>query len=426
MMENFIEYLYSKFLLSDGVSIDTRTIQKGDLFFALKGPNFNANPLAKEALQKGAAYAVVDELEYATDERIIVAEDAQEALQKLAVFHRSRFKRPVFGITGSNGKTTSKELFTRVLSKKYHTLATKGNLNNHLGVPLTLLSIHPQVEIAVVEMGANAVGEIKVLSEFAQPTHGLITNIGEAHTEGFGGIEGVLRGKSELFDYLRKTNGVAFINALDNRLAHMSKRFDHPVVYPDERLILRSADPFIQFSLDDATYSTQLVGAYNFQNIAAAVAVGQFFEVPDEDICEAICTYTPDNSRSQIIRKDNITIINDCYNANPTSMQAALENLRNIKGKKIAILGEMKELDDPEAKHKAVGELLNELNLDEVILIGEHMSAARKQIKDVHFIEHISSIDEILPRLSLDESTILIKGSRSVGLEKVAQKIIDL
>ncbi|MEQ8471561.1 MAG: UDP-N-acetylmuramoyl-tripeptide--D-alanyl-D-alanine ligase [Marinoscillum sp.] len=422
-MKSFIEYLYSKFLLSDGVSIDTRTVKPDDLFFALKGPNFNANKYAEKALELGAAYAVVDEEQYVTDDRIVLAEDAQKALQELAMFHRSRFKRPVLGITGSNGKTTTKELINRVLSEKYVTHATIGNYNNHLGVPLTLLHIHPQVEVAIIEMGANHVGEIAELCTFANPTHGLITNIGEAHTELFGGIEGVLRGKSELFDHLRKTDGTAFVNVDDFRLANMTRRFSDPISFPSSDLKLIEANPYLKIKLGSAEVQTNLIGKYNYGNIAAAVAVGRAFDVPEKQILKAISEYIPSNQRSQIIRKDSITIINDCYNANPTSMKAAIDNLATMPGKKTVILGEMKELRDAVDRHLDVGRWLKEAKFDQVILIGRHMMAAEMLAPGAYWFENVEVARPFIEKRSFDQHTVLIKGSRSGNLDKISEMI---
>ncbi|HCX21081.1 MAG: UDP-N-acetylmuramoyl-tripeptide--D-alanyl-D-alanine ligase [Flammeovirgaceae bacterium] len=422
-MTSFIEFLYSRFLLSDGVSIDTRTITKGNLYFALKGPNFNANKYATKALELGAAYAVVDEEEYVTDERIILADDAQKSLQELAAFHRSRFKRPVLGLTGSNGKTTTKELINRVLATKYITHATKGNLNNHLGVPLTLLHIHPQVEVAIIEMGANHVGEIAELCGYANPTHGLITNIGEAHTELFGGIEGVLRGKSELFDHLRQKNGKAFINVDDFRLENMAKRFTDPVLFPAEDLKLIDANPYLIIKLGDQEVQTNLVGRYNYGNIAAAVAVGREFGVADDQVLEAIASYIPENQRSQIIKKNSVTIINDCYNANPTSMKAALDNLESMTGKKAVILGEMKELQDAVDRHLDVGRWIKKAGFDQVILVGRHMIAAEQLLENVYWFETVEAARPFLEKRNFKDYTVLIKGSRSGKLDRVAEMI---
>lgn len=418
-MTNFIEFLYSRFLLSDGVSIDTRTIEKGNLFFAISGPNFNANTFAKEALDKGAAYAVVDDGAYKTEDRIILAEDCLKALQDLALFHRKRFKKPVLGITGSNGKTTTKELIAKVLAEKFIIHATKGNYNNHIGVPLTLLHIHPQVEVAIIEMGASHVGEIAQLSQFSLPTHGLITNVGHAHTEGFGGFEGVIRGKSELFDFLRKNDGTAFINMNDNVLSNMSKRFSAPVQYPTNDLHLVSSNPNLVLELSKKTFETQLTGKYNLDNIAAAISVGRKFGVSDGQIIKAISSYKPENSRSQIIQKSSTTIIMDAYNANPDSMKVALESLAEQSGRKVAVLGDMNELQNPNDEHQIIIDLASRLGI-EVKTIGDKIG----EVADP--VSHFSSKDALVKHLeeqNFSNCTVLLKASRSIKLETVLNSI---
>ncbi|MEQ8629058.1 UDP-N-acetylmuramoyl-tripeptide--D-alanyl-D-alanine ligase [Ekhidna sp.] len=419
-MGDFIEFLYSRFLLSDGVSIDTRTIEKDNLFFAISGPNFNANKFAEEALEKGASYAVVDDEQYVTDDRIILAEDGLMALQDLAKFHRTRFKRPVLGITGSNGKTTTKELITRVLSEKYIVHATKGNYNNHIGVPLTLLHIHPQVEIAIIEMGANHIGEIASYCDIAKPTHGLITNIGRAHTETFGGIEGVIRGKSELFDFIRKNAGTAFINKNDSVLSNMAKRFEEPVEFPQKDFKLISSSPSIKVQLGAKERKTNVVGRYNFNNMAAAVAVGRFFEVTDEDILNAIAAYEPDNARSQIIKKGTTTIILDAYNANPDSMKVALENLAEQGKKAVAILGDMNELEDSNSQHMEVLTFAKKVGINQVMTVGQKFG----WVADPQFhFKTKEDLEQHLKSLDFKNSTVLLKASRSVKLETILKSI---
>ena len=418
-MGDFIEFLYSRFLLSDGVSIDTRTIEPNNLFFAISGPNFNANEFAEEALKKGAAYAVVDDESFVTDDRIILAVDALKAMQDLAAFHRARFKRPVLAITGSNGKTSTKELISCVLSEKYTVHATKGNYNNHIGVPLTLLHIHPQVEVAIIEMGANHVGEIAGYCEVARPSHGMITNIGRAHTETFGGIEGVIRGKSELFDFLRKSGGTPFINMDDSVLSNMSKRFDSPVLYPGKDLRLTSSQPYLTIALGGVEQTTNIIGRYNYSNIAAAVAVGRYFEVPDADILKAISSYESDNSRSQIIKKGSTTIIMDAYNANPDSMKVAVENLAEQKGDKVAILGDMNEVEDSNIQHAELLELCRKLGLN-VLTVGEKFSKVADP--EFHF-ESKELLEAALKKMDLSGSTVLLKASRSIKLETILKSI---
>lgn len=420
VMGDFIEFLYSRFLLSDGVSIDTRTIEPNNLFFAISGPNFNANEFASEALEKGAAYAVVDDERFVTDDRVILAKDALKALQDLATFHRSRFKRPVLAITGSNGKTTTKELIHRVLAQKYTVHSTKGNYNNHIGVPLTILHIHPQVEIAIIEMGANHVGEIAGYCEVAKPSHGMITNIGRAHTETFGGIEGVIRGKSELFDFLRKTDGTPFINMDDSVLANMSKRFYLPILFPSEDMKLIGSVPYVSISLNDVDQDTHIVGRYNYSNMAAAVAIGRYFDVPDDQILKALGSYESDNSRSQVIKKGTITVIMDAYNANPDSMKAALENLAEQRGDKLAILGDMNEVEDSEIQHSELLEYARELGLSRVMTVGEKIGVVANPN---HHYTSKEELEEDLQKMDLSHSTVLLKASRSIKLESILKSI---
>jgi UDP-N-acetylmuramoyl-tripeptide--D-alanyl-D-alanine ligase len=414
-----IEFLYSKFLLSDGVSIDTRTIEKGNLFFALSGQNFNANQFADQALDNGASFVVVDDEKYATSDRAILVDDVLLSLQNLAKHHRSMFKGPVLAITGSNGKTTTKELIFGVLSERHVVHATRGNYNNHIGVPLTLLQIHSKVDIAIIEMGANHVGEIAFLCEIATPTHGLITNIGHAHTEGFGGFEGVIRGKSELFDFLRKSEGQVLINTNDPVLAKMSKKFKEPIYYPENDVELIQTTPILELKLSNQSVSTQLVGSYNFENIAAAIAVGRLFEVTDNQIASSIRSYIPNNARSQIIKKGSTKIILDAYNANPDSMKASLDSLAEMKGNKLAILGDMNELQDSEKEHRDIVEYAKKLNLA-VITVGEKMGVITDS--DFHFNEKQDLIS-YLDSNKFPDSIVLLKASRSIKLETVVENI---
>lgn len=420
-MGDFIEFLYSRFLLSDGVSIDTRTLEKGNLFFAINGPNFNANEFAEEALNKGASYAVVDDASYVTDDRIILAEDGLKALQELAKFHRSRVKRPVFAITGSNGKTTTKELIHQVLSKKYIVHSTKGNFNNHIGVPLTLLHIHPQVEIAIIEMGANHVGEIASYCEIAQPTHGLITNIGRAHTETFGGIEGVIRGKSELFDYLRKSNGMPFINMEDRVLSNMVKRFQKAVRFPMESFTLQQSSPTLTVQLGDRIQETRTIGVYNFSNMAAAVAVGNYFDVEPDKVLEAVGEYESDNARSQVIQKGDVTIILDAYNANPDSMKVALENLVAQGENTVAVLGDMNEVEDEVMHHREILDYARTLGVKNVLTVGSKME---KVSSENHFPDK-EKLTEALNSMDLSGATVLLKASRSIKLESILKHLAE-
>jgi UDP-N-acetylmuramoyl-tripeptide--D-alanyl-D-alanine ligase len=422
-MTSFIETLYTRFLKSAGVSTDTRTLKPGMIFFGISGPNFSGSAYATKALEAGASYAVVDNPEYATDARILLADDSLKALQELAIYHRMRFAGRVFGITGSNGKTTTKELIRDVLRKKYKVHATKGNLNNHIGVPLTILQWPKELDIAVVEMGANHVGEIGALSEIARPTHGLITNIGYAHTEGFGGIEGVLRGKTELFDFLKKTGGVPFINQQDERLLPITRRFDEAVPFPPEDLRVEVRVGLLHLAFGTVTAQTQLTGLYNLGNLAAAIAVGRYFRVPDEKIAEALAAYTPENLRSQVVKKGTTTIILDAYNANPSSMQAALENLASFAGKKAAILGDMNELDDPDAEHLKLGHTLAGMNLETVVLVGNKIRVASQMLPSAVCFDTTEELREWLATQSFADTTLLLKASRTIGLERAVEAI---
>ena len=393
------------------------------MFFALRGPYFDANQYAKEAIAKGAKYVVVDDPEFADQSDILLTEDTLITLQQLAHHHRKVMKGTIVGLTGSNGKTTTKELLIRVLEKKYQTAGTKGNLNNHIGVPLTLLSIDPNTEMVVIEMGANKVGDIAELCAIADPNYGLITNIGEAHTEGFGGIEGVIRGKSELFDHLRKNQRTPFINLEDPILKNMAKRFQDPRTYPENDVQFLSATPFIEFQLKESTVKTQLLGAYNFQNIAAAISVGRHFEVDDQDIIDAISGYAPSNQRSQVINKGSLKIIMDAYNANPTSMKAALDSFTQLEGEKHVILADMKELENSKIKHSQFGSALNDLKLDTILLLGSEMKEAASHAHGSLWFEDLEHLKDYLSSNPFSNGNLLIKGSRSMALEKVLEVI---
>lgn len=428
-MDFEVEFLYSKFLQSNGVSIDTRTLKEGNLFFALSGPNFNGNEYALKALEAGASFAIVDDPAYANADRTVLVDDSLIALQQLATFHRSRYKRPLIGLTGSNGKTTTKELINAVLSQKYITHATSGNLNNHIGVPLTLLHIHPQVEIAIIEMGANAVGEIAQLCSYSRPTHGLITNIGKAHIEGFGGVEGIIRGKSELYDFLLKNNGEVFINTDDPALANMAKRFKQPYLLPGKDSYapceLVSADPYIIYRNETGEeVQTQLIGAYNIHNIAYALAIGKRFDILPELANQAIRDYVPSNNRSQLIRRGTKTIIMDAYNANPTSMASAITSLAQYSGKKGVILGDMLELgDQSQYEHQQIGELLNQNKIDECLLVGPLMKDAHERLSQSKHFANKDELSDYLKKNKIEAQTVLLKASRGMSLESIVELI---
>lgn len=425
-----IDELYQKYLNSTGVSTDTRTLQPGNIFFALKGPQFNANEFALKALELGASYAVIDDSIMAKDQRLLLVSDCLQALQDLASWHREHLKIPIIGLTGSNGKTTTKELINSVLSTKYNTHSTRGNLNNHIGVPLTILEIKNFTEIGIIEMGANKIGDIRELCAIAKPTHGMITNIGHAHIEGFGSYEGVLRGKSELYDWLLKHNGTVFINSMDPVLFNMAKRFKNPVFYAGKNDFypssLENTRPYI--SIKDETESlihTQLIGRYNYLNVAAALCIGKYFKVPSQAAKNAIECYEPRNNRSQVMKKGTNTIIMDAYNANPSSMVAALNYLDELKSEnKMVILGDMFELGIyTEDGHRKIGRLTKEMNLKFVILCGERMRFAHLENENSLYFKNRKELEKFIENHIFENSTILIKGSRAMALENIVDKL---
>jgi UDP-N-acetylmuramoyl-tripeptide--D-alanyl-D-alanine ligase len=424
-MTDPIQNLYTIYLKSTGICTDTRKIEKGNLFFALQGPNFNANKFAEQALESGAIAAVIDDIGYAQDDRYVVVQDALEALQQLAKHHREQLSIPVIGITGSNGKTTTKELMLAALSAQYKTFATRGNLNNHIGVPLSLLEVTSSHEMAIIEMGANHVGEIASYCEIAQPTHGIITNIGKAHIGEFGGFENIIRGKSELFDYLRKNGGIPFINTSDRVLQNMKKRFANAVTYPNEgdnlAADLVASIPYLSVKVGAETVATRLTGAYNFTNVVAALCVAQFFEVPMEQALKKVEAYVPSNMRSQIIKTDDYTIILDAYNANPSSMEAALRNLSTQSGKTACILGDMFELGDETAdEHTNLVSLCQELQIDQRYYCGQYISQAGANDDSAHVFDSKDALKSFLQEAPIAKnSTILIKGSRKNALEEL-------
>ena len=430
MIQN-IETLYQHYQAATGVSTDTRSIQPGNLFFALKGPNFNANKLAAQALEKGATIAVIDDPEFNTDKRCFLVEDALEALQDLARYHRKQLNIPVVGITGSNGKTSTKELCRDVLATKYQVFATKGNLNNHIGVPLSILAIGPEVELAIIEMGANAVGEIGFLCTISMPDHGLITNIGKAHLEGFGGIEGVIRGKSELYNHLIQSDGTIFVNSRQPILRNMAeRRMKNPYYYPDEgdyfHAKLLAAKPTVVFQGENGEeVTTQIHGEYNFDNICTALCVGKFFEVDTAAAHKAVADYVSENNRSQKIERGDKTIILDAYNANPSSMNAAVTNLAEVaEGHKAVILGDMFELgEDAEKEHQALGELACQLGIELCLFCGELMEAAARACPGSVYCKSKEELSLYLDEHVIPAGHVLIKGSRGMGLETILDKI---
>ncbi len=421
-----IPQLYDYFLTCQGVSTDTRQITQDCLFVALKGDKFDGNAYAKDALEKGAKYAIVDNPAVAVDNRYLLVKDSLEALQQLAHHHRSLLSIPIVGLTGSNGKTTTKELIATVLAKKYKTYATKGNFNNHIGVPLTLLAIDSSYEIAVVEMGANHQQEIALLSSIAAPTHGLITNIGKAHLEGFGGIEGVRKGKGELYDWLAKSGGTVFVNGSNTTLTEMAheRTFKTCIKYligEDAPQMLEDAPLVVFKDAEGTTIQTHLTGKYNFENIAAALAIGSYFGVSSQDANQAVADYNPTNNRSQIVQKGSNTIIMDAYNANPSSMAAAIENFGKLKAKrKVVILGDMLELgEESPQEHLALGKLIAQQKFDLVILAGKLMQDALPALPKAYYFPDKFSLHNWIVDHPQQDTHVLIKGSRGMGLETV-------
>lgn len=417
--------LHELFLQFPNISTDTRKITKNCLFFALKGPNFNGNKFTKDALKLGAAYCIIDEKEFKISDKTILVENVLETLQKLALYHRNYSKAKVISLTGSNGKTTTKELINTVLSKKYKTIATNGNLNNHIGVPLTLLSIKEDTEIAIVEMGANHQGEIAFLSGLAQPDFGYITNFGKAHLEGFGGVEGVIKGKSELYNFLVKNDKYVFLNADDKiqkeKLATYIKKFGFSKNNPEYYQIkLLNASPFVNLEFESKEINTKLIGAYNFPNCCAAILMGKYFNVPLDRIKQAIEAYNPDNNRSQLIEKNGHKIILDAYNANPTSMMAALKNLGLIESsEKTLFLGDMFELGETaNEEHQTIADYAKQLDFKNVCLVGENFFKVNTSFQKFKTFENLKSylVDTNLPK-----STVLIKGSRGMALERILE-----
>lgn len=419
--------LYDIYLQYPSVQTDTRKLKPGDIYFALKGPSYNGNQFARQALDAGAAYAVVDEAVNFSDERLIATEDVLQTLQQLAKYHREQFEIPFIAITGSNGKTTTKELVHEVLSSTFTTYTTKGNLNNHIGIPLTILSVGMDADMAVIEMGANHQKEIESYCVYTNPTHGIITNCGKAHLEGFGGIEGVRKGKGELYDHIRANDGTLFLMKDYDYLVEMSKGISNIITYGTTGAMITgitdSSKEMLEVRMLSGTgikkIQTQLVGEYNLPNVLVAVAVGKYFNVPDEEIKAALENYSPSNSRSQLVEIDGNKIILDAYNANPTSMKAAIENIAKMNGDKVLMLGGMMEMGEESLKeHQALIDLINMYEWKEVVLVGGDFikvnnpfttfatsTEAGKWLKEKHFTN----------------TTILVKGSRSMQMEKVLE-----
>ena len=425
-----IASLYQLFIQYPTVTTDTRNIPANSIFFALKGERFNGNVFAAEALSKGAAYAVIDQPEYATSDRMILVDDVLLCLQQLASYHRSQLKLPILAITGTNGKTTTKELIAAVLAKKYRIHYTQGNLNNHIGVPLTLLAMTPETEMGIVEMGANHPGEIKMLCEIADPDYGMVTNMGKAHLEGFGSFEGVIKTKSEMYDYLRVKKAKCFINA-DNPLLLKQAAHLEQITYgktegcfltgelatTEYNLVIRALFPKGWLYL-----KSKLIGNYNFENLLAAACIGKYFEVDPLQIQKALDEYTPSNNRSQLIRSPKNTIIMDAYNANPTSMMMALSNFVSIDNdQKCIILGDMLELGEvSEAEHQKIVDYIEANHFPEVILVGPRFKMTTTTNKKKKF-DTVELLFDHLQNYPLQNKLILVKGSRGIHLEKILE-----
>ncbi len=418
------EALHQLFLESTGVCTDTRKITKDCLFFALRGENFNGNTFSQEAIDKGALRVVIDDKAYhESTGKTILCSNVLETLQKLANFHRNYLKLPIIALTGSNGKTTTKELINAVLATTFKTIATAGNLNNHIGVPLTLLSMTSDTEIGIVEMGANHLKEIEQLCTIAQPDYGYITNFGKAHLEGFGSVEGVIKGKSELYAHLLQNNKLAFVNANDPKQienATSLKKFTFGEKDQDCNVSLTNASSHLKISYKNQLISSNLVGLYNYNNIAAAIAIGHFFKVSAQDIKKGIESYIPKNNRSQIMHQNGHTILLDAYNANPTSMLAALINFKQAQGtNKVLILGDMFELGNTaEKEHQFITDYLTKNNFGQVYLVGENFSKTKGNATHISKYKNFEAFEEAFKSSPIAKSSFLIKGSRGMALER--------
>ncbi|RUA10900.1 MAG: UDP-N-acetylmuramoyl-tripeptide--D-alanyl-D-alanine ligase [Flavobacteriia bacterium] len=419
-----IHELYKYYCENYKIETDTRKDLNNCIYFALKGVNFNGNIFAEQALKSGASYAVVDEEKYKTDDRILLVDDVLKTLQDLALYHREQMGIPIISLTGSNGKTTTKELVSVVLNQKFNCVSTKGNLNNHIGVPLTLLSMKPDTEIGVVEMGANHPGEIEFLCNIAKPDYGYITNFGKVHLEGFGDLEGVIEAKTELYRYLKAHHKKVFINMSDPVQVERSEGMDR-ITFGGEDADFRTsflkADPFVSVKAGQVEIHSKLIGKYNYLNIATAVTIGEYFDIPLKKIKRAIERYVPENNRSQIIKKESNKIISDAYNANPNSMTVALENLDQLADtSKTAILGDMFEIGkDALKEHQVIADLAGRLDIDKVLLIGETFSQVKIQNKKIKLFKDFAGLKDYLKDHHLKNSTILIKASRGMKMERV-------
>jgi len=425
-----LEQLHQLFLESSGVSTDTRNIKQNALFFALKGVNFNGNTFAHQALESGAKYVVIDEVVSPANERFILVDNVLETLQALANFHRKHLGLPIIALTGSNGKTTTKELIHAVLKPHFKTVATVGNLNNHIGVPLTLLSMTVATEIGIVEMGANHAKEIAMLCEIAQPNIGYITNFGKAHLEGFGSEQGVVKAKSELYDYLKANSGIIILNSDDPKQVAQVGAYDRIYTFSEAletavNVKLTATQPFLSLALQNITINTNLVGNYNVYNCAAALAIGTHYKLTPLQLKEGIEAYVPANNRSQIIKQNTNEILLDAYNANPSSMEVALDNFKSIQNShKLAVLGDMFELGTTSVKEHL--EVVNQAMLTKGCIfyfVGSHFFEQKKDHPKLQFFKTFDDLQLHLEQSTISNTSILIKGSRGMALERVLELI---
>ena len=425
-----IPEIYCLFLKTTGVTTDTRKVKKGELFVALKGGNFNGNQYADHAIELGASFVLIDEETFYKDDRYILVDDCLHSLQLLANYHRQQFNIPVLAITGTNGKTTSKELITSVLSKKYNVTSTNGNLNNHIGVPLTLLSISKSTEIAIIEMGANKIGDIRELCSFANPTVGAIVNVGRAHLEGFGSFEGIVQTKTELYDFLYNSKGDVFVNGKQNRLKYNAQRFKKVHYFQNDESNMYTSVGFSNTleieAPNGSRISSKLIGVYNLDNVALAAEIGHYFNVDQEQINQVIIDYVPSNNRSQVIINKKGTILLDAYNANPSSMSVALENLSLAGVAKYAILGDMFELGSyADEEHKKIIDS-NVLNGIKTLYCGDFFWKHQSAYPNESFFKTREDLVSYLKNQDVwvsEEYCLLIKGSRGMALEKILEEV---
>ena len=426
-----IELLYKIFLKNRKIAIDSRTAEKGSIFFALKGDNFDGNKFAKNALDNGSTIAVVDNPEIEKGEKYFHVNDALETLQSLSNFHRKKLGIPIIAITGTNGKTTTKELISNVLSSKFKIAFTRGNLNNHIGVPLTLLSMDEKTQIGVVEMGANHLNEIDLLCKIADPDYGIITNIGRAHLEGFGSYENVIMAKTELYNYIKKKDGIIFYNSNDNLLKRKVdelrlKSVDYGAESSEVKGEILDSDQFLKMNVlirnKENRLDTQLIGSYNFDNVIAAASIGSYFKIKPELILDAIKSYKPQNNRSQFLKTTKNNLYLDAYNANPSSVNASVTNFLSLKiSNKVIILGDMLELgNDSKDEHKKIIEFLKEEDIEQIILVGNEYNSIKAPTNFIQF-QNTDKLGIWIKQNKIENKNILIKGSRGIGLEKIVE-----